>query len=102
MSTAVSYLTNPNVLTVVRGYLDALDATPFEEQVLIIQSIIKDCGLKKTDISRMTGIQVARLYDYARPDWVERHRPSCKNANSQNVMLRDFVRLVSLGNSLSQ
>ena len=99
---AVSYLTNPNVLAVVRGYLDAMNVTSFDEQVALIQKVIKDSGLRKTDISRLTGIPVTRLYEYARPDWVERHRVTYKHPSARNVMFNDFVRLLSLGDSLSQ
>jgi hypothetical protein len=99
---ATSFLTNSNVLTVVGAYLDALDATDFDKQVALIQSVIRDSGLKKIDISRLTNIPVTRLYEYNRKDWVDRHRRTSMPAVGCNVMLRDMVRLLTLANNLSR
>ena len=95
----MEFLTNDNVLTVVSAYLNALDNTPFDDQVALVQKVIRSSPLKKTEISRMTGIPVNRLYEYNRKDWVERHVGRFPIA--RNVLTRDFVALMRLANSLS-
>ena len=95
----IEFLTNDNVLTVVSAYLNALDNTPFEDQVTLIQKIIRHPSLRMTEISRMTGIPVTRLYEYNRKDWVERHMS--RHPTATNVLTRDFVVLMRLANNLS-
>lgn len=101
----LSFLTNSNVLTVVDAYLDALDATDFDAQVALVQKVIRnlrDYGLKMVVISAKTDIPVARLYEYNRKDWVERHRRTMSSAVGCNVMIRDIVHLLALADGLAR
>lgn len=92
-ATTVSFLTNDNALTVVNAYLMALDETPFENQVALVQSVLK--RYRPKEAARLLDIPLQRIYEYRRPDWVERH--AAKYAKT-NVMLADFVKILMLGN----
>lgn len=89
----VSFLTNDNALTVVNAYLMAMDQTPFEDQVAIVQSVLK--RYRPCDAAKLLDIPVQRIYEYRRDDWAERH--AARYAKT-NVMVRDFVKIVMLGN----
>lgn len=89
----VSFLANDNVLTVVNAYLMAMDETPFEDQVALVQSVLK--RYRPSDAAKLLGIPVQRIYQYRRDDWVNRH--AAKYAKT-NVLVRDFVKILMLGN----
>lgn len=89
----ISFLANDNALTVVNAYLMAMDETSFEDQVKLIQSVLK--RYRPRDAARLTDIPVSRIYEYRRDDWAERHAAKYVK---RNVMLRDFVKILMLGN----
>lgn len=89
----VSFLTNDNALTVVNAYLMAMDSTPFEDQVALVQSVLK--RYRPREAARLLDIPVQRIYEYRRDDWAERHTAQYVKTN---VMLRDFVKIMMLGN----
>lgn len=89
----VSFLTNDNALTVVNAYLMAMDETPFEDQVALVQSVLK--RYRPSEAAKLLGIPVQRIYQYRRDDWVERRAAKYVK---RNVMLRDFVKILMLGN----
>lgn len=92
-ATTISFLTNDNALIVVDAYLMALDNTPFEDQVKLVQSVLN--RYRPKDAARLLDIPVARIYEYRRDDWAERH--VTKYAKT-NVMIHDFVKIMMLGN----
>lgn len=92
----VSFLTNDNVLCVVDAYLMALEATPFDEQVKLVQAVLH--AWRPVDVARLTGIPVQRIYEYRRKDWSDRHLSRWAKTN---VLLNDFVKLMMLGNMTS-
>lgn len=89
----VSFLTNDNALTVVNAYLMAMDETPFEDQVALVQSVIR--RYRPSDAAKLLDIPVQRIYEYRRKDWTQRH-PSMNGRT--NVLVRDFVKIMMLGN----
>lgn len=89
----VSFLANDNVLTVVNAYLMAMDQTPFEDQVVLVQSVLKQ--YRPSEAAKLLDIPVQRIYEYRRDDWVKRH--AAKHAKT-NVLIRDFVKILMLGN----
>lgn len=89
----VSFLTNDNALTVVRAYLMAMDETPFEDQVALVQSVLKQ--YKPHIAAGLLDIPVERIYEYRRGDWAKRH--VAKYAKT-NVLIKDFVKILMLGN----
>lgn len=90
----VSFLTNDNALTVVNAYLMAMDETPFEDQVKLVQAVLK--RYRPRDAARLLDIPVFRIYEYRRDNWTERHTAAYAKTN---VMLRDFVKILMLGNA---
>lgn len=90
----INFLTNENALTVVSTYLLAMDSTSFEDQVKLVQAVLK--RYRPRDAAKLLDIPVSRIYEYRRDDWVERH--VAKYAKT-NVMLRDFVKIMMLGNA---
>lgn len=92
----VSFLTNENALTVVDAYLMALEATPFDEQVKLVQSVLH--AMRPVDVAKLTGIPVQRLYEYRRKDWADRH---VSRWAKTNILINDFVKLMMLGNMVS-
>ena len=89
----VSFLTNDNALTVVSAYLLAMDETPFEDQVALIQSVLH--AYRPCDVAKLLDIPVSRIYEYRRGDWAQRHE--AKYAKT-NVLIKDFVKILTLGN----
>lgn len=89
----IGFLSNDNALTVVNAYLMAMDETPFEDQVALVQSVLK--RYRPCDAAKLLGIPVARIYEYRRSDWVQRH-PSMYAKT--NVLIKDFVKILMLGN----
>lgn len=89
----IGFLTNDNALTVVNAYLMSMEATPFEEQVALVQSVLK--RYRPCDVAKLLDIPVTRIYEYRRSDWVQRH-PSMYAKT--NVLIRDFVKILMLGN----
>lgn len=89
----VSFLANDNVLTVVNAYLMAMDETPFEDQVALVQSVLK--RYRPCDAAKLLDIPLQRIYEYRRHDWVERHPARYAKTN---VLIRDFVKILMLGN----
>lgn len=89
----VSFLTNDNALTVVNAYLMAMDETSFEDQVKLVQSVLK--RYRPRDAAKLLDIPVSRIYEYRRDDWVERHAPKYAK---RNIILRDFIKILMLGN----
>lgn len=89
----VSFLSNDNALTVVSAYLMAMNETPFEDQVKLVQSVLN--RYRPREAARLLDIPVQRIYEYRRDDWAERH--TTKYAKT-NVMLHDFVKIMMLGN----
>lgn len=92
-ATTISFLTNDNALTVVDAYLMALDATSFEDQVKLVQSVLN--RYRPKDAARLLDIPVSRIYEYRRDDWTQRH---ITKYTKTNVMIRDFVKIMMLGN----
>lgn len=92
-ATTVSFLTNDNALTVVDAYLMALDNTPFEDQVKLVQSVLN--RYRPKDAAKLLDIPVSRIYEYRRDDWTQRH---ITKYTKTNVMVRDFVKIMMLGN----
>lgn len=90
----ISFLTNDNALTVVNAYLMAMDETSFEDQVKLVQSVLK--RYRPRDAAKLLDIPVSRIYEYRRDDWTERHAPKYAKTN---VMLRDFIKILMLGNA---
>lgn len=84
---AISFLTNDNALTVVSAYLMAMDQTPFEDQVALVQSILNRYTPKEA--ARLTGLPLQRVYHYKRKDLTER---------LSSIPLRDLVRILMVGN----
>lgn len=89
----VGFLTNDNALTVVNAYLMAMDQTPFEDQVALVQSVLR--RYRPCDAAKLLDIPLQRIYEYRRKDWVQRH-PSMHGKT--NVLVRDFVKIMMLGN----
>lgn len=90
----VSFLTNENALTVVNAYLMAMDQTPFEDQVALVQSVLK--RYRPREAAQLLDIPIQRIYEYRRDDWAERHTARYVKTN---VMVRDFVKILMLGNA---
>lgn len=89
----VSFLTNDNALTVVHAYLMAMNQTPFEDQVKLVQAVLN--RYRPREVARLLDIPVQRIYEYRRNDWAERHTTQYAKTN---VMLYDFVKIMMLGN----
>lgn len=89
----ISFLSNDNALTVVNAYLMAMDETPFEDQVALVQSVL--ALYRPCDAAKLLDIPVQRIYEYRRSDWVQRH-PSMYAKT--NVLIKDFVKILMLGN----
>lgn len=92
-ASTVSFLSNGNALTVVNAYLMAMDQTPFEDQVALIQSVLK--RYRPRDAARLLDIPVERIYEYRRGDWAKRH---VARYAKTNVLIKDFVKILMLGN----
>lgn len=92
-ATIVSFLTNDNALTTVNAYLMAMDQTPFEDQVALVQSVLK--RYRPREAAQLLDIPIQRIYEYRRDDWAERHTARYVKTN---VMVRDFVKILMLGN----
>ena len=89
----VSFLTNDNALTVVSAYLMAMDETPFEDQVALVQSVL--AAYSPHDAAKLLDIPVSRIYEYRRGDWAKRHEARYAKTN---VLIKDFVKILTLGN----
>lgn len=90
----VSFLTNENALTVVNAYLMTMDETPFEDQVKLVQAVLRQ--YRPCDVAKLLDISVQRIYEYRRDDWVKRHPARYAKTN---VLIKDFVKILMLGNA---
>lgn len=94
MSTeTISFMSNDNVLTVVKAYLMAMEGTSYEDQVALVQSVLR--RYRPKDAARLLDIPVQRVYEYRRDDFVDRH---VNKYAKRNVPVMDFVKILMLGN----
>lgn len=90
---AIGFLTNDNALTVVKAYLMAMEETSYEDQVALVQSVLR--RYRPKDAARLLDMPIQRVYEYRRDDFTDRH---VNRYAKRNISVMDFVKILMLGN----
>jgi len=86
----MNYLTNSNVLLVVKAYMDEYERTSMDDKMKLVNLVLS--SMKPKQIAEATGINVAKIYQYKRTDFSDRQH---------DFPMKDFIRLAILADSLA-